>query len=314
MPITALRLVSVTEALGVEADQIDALLPPFAALRPSGWDRPWLAQVWRRRHNTLRKAWHKWRKQEALRHGRSDSVVRAEYSEVWSRTGLERYDPGHASPGNTPWLWRAQRLLADSTGAARWRQLLLIRAIEKLRPRSVLEVGCGNGINLMLLACRFPDIAFTGIELTQEGHQAAQAFQSAHAELPQYLRNFAPEPLADPAGFRRITFLQGSAAELPFAAGAFDLVITVLALEQMERIRAQALSEIARVTCGHTLMMEPFRDVNSGFWQRLNIGHRGYFQGCIADLADFGLEPLIACADFPQKYLLRAALVLSAKR
>ena len=47
-----------------------------------------------------------------------------------------------------------------------------------------------------------------------------------------------------------VTFLQGSAAELSFPDGAFDLVMTVLAIEQMERIRARALAEITRVARG----------------------------------------------------------------
>lgn len=314
MPAPPLSLVPLPEALGISADQIDALLAPFVTARSSRWDRRWRAEIWRRRRMTLRRLWRHLCHDEPLRHGRSSAVVRAEYADVWSRAGFDRYDPRAVPAGDTPWLWRKQRLLANTTGATRWRQLLLIRAIEKLRPRSVLEIGCGNGINLMLLACRFPEIAFTGIELTQEGHEAARAFQNAHTELPEHLRAFAPEPLTDPAGFRRITFLQGSAAALPFAPGAFDLAITVLALEQMERFRAQALSEIARVVRSHTVMIEPFEDVNGGFWPRLNVRLRGYFRGRLADLGDFGLEPLVACADFPQKYILRAALVLSAKR
>ena len=184
------------------------------------------------------------------------------------------------------------------------------RAPQSLR---VLEIGCGNGINLMLLACRFPDIAFTGVELTAEGQAAAQSFQQAHAQLPEHLVAFAPQPLPDPAGFRRVRFIQGSATDLPFESGAFDLAITVLALEQMEQIRARALGEIARVVRSHALMIEPFADVNGSFWQRLNVDRRNYFRGRIDDLPGFGLNPIVACADFPQKYILRAALVLSER-
>ena len=72
-------------------------------------------------------------------------------------------------------------------------------------------------------------------------------------------------PLADPTAFRRIRFCQGNAPSLPFADGEFDLVTTVLALEQMERVREQALAEVARVACRHTLMIEPFREVNRAF-------------------------------------------------
>ncbi len=313
MSSPATGLSPLVEALGVTPDQIEALLAPFVTARVSCWSPSWQTEIWRRRRKALRRMWRGFGLRESLRHGRSSAIVKAEYADVWSRAGFDRYDPRHAGGGSTPWLWRNRCLLANTTGATRWRQLLLIRAIEKVRPRTVVEIGCGNGINLMMLACRFPQIAFTGIELTPQGHAAALAFQDAHAELPANLRAFAPQPLPDPGGFRRVRFLQGSATDLPFQDGAFDLAITVLALEQMEQIRARALSEIARVVRSHTLMIEPFRDVNEGFWQRLNVRQRGYFRGRIAELADVGLEPLLACADFPQKYILRAALVLSAR-
>ncbi|WP_448506489.1 class I SAM-dependent methyltransferase [Immundisolibacter sp.] len=313
MSSPAISLSPLVEALGVTADQIEALLAPFVTARVSRWNWRWQAEIWRRRHKALRRMWRDVGGKESLRHGRSSAIVQAEYADVWARAGFDRYDPDNAPSGDTPWLWRDQCLLANTTGATRWRQLLLIRAIEKVRPRTVVEIGCGNGINLMMLACRFPQITFTGIELTPQGHAAALAFQNAHGELPTNLRAFAPEPLPDPGGFRRVTFLQGSATDLPFQDGAFDLAITVLALEQMEQIRARALAEIARVVRSHALMIEPFRDVNEGLWQRLNVRQRGYFRGRIAELADFGLQPLVACADFPQKYILRAALVLSAR-
>ena len=87
----------------------------------------------------------------------------------------------------------------------------------------------------------------------------------------------------------------------------------MLALEQMEQIRARALGEIARVVRSHTLMIEPFADVNGGFWQRLNVDRRNNFCGHIGDLPGYGLNPIVPCADFPQKYILRAALVLSER-
>jgi tRNA G46 methylase TrmB len=40
-----------------------------------------------------------------------------------------------------------------------------VRVIGHVRPRSVLEVGCGNGINLILLAGNFPDTEFARVEL-----------------------------------------------------------------------------------------------------------------------------------------------------
>jgi SAM-dependent methyltransferase len=204
-------------------------------------------------------------------------------------------------------------MFASDVGATRFRQLLLCRVIERVRPRHVLEVGCGNGINLVLLAGRFPAIRFAGIEMTEAGHRSARSLQQG-GELPPCLAEYAPLPLADPAAFRQIDFRQGNATSLPFADGGFDLVITVLALEQMERVRQQALGEIARVARRHTLMIEPFRDVNGELWPRLNVLRRDYFRGRIAELRGYGLEPVLALNDFPQESFLKICTVLAEKR
>src|SRR5690606_2320030 len=119
--------------------------------------------------------------------------------------------------------------------------------------------------------------------------------------LPDNLAAYAPLPARDPQGFRRVEIHQGSAAQLKFADGSFDLVMSVLALEQMERIRAQALGEMARVAAKWTLMIEPFRDVNRYLWPRLNIIRQDYFQGRIGELPQVGLEPFLATDDFPQE-------------
>ena len=188
--------------------------------------------------------------------------------------------------------------------------LSLVRAIELLKPRSVLEVGCGNGINLLLLAGRFPKTRFAGLDLTPEGIAAAQRMQREPV-LPDYLQAFAPLPIIDTTSFRRIDFRVGDACALPFEAGGFDLVYTALALEQMERVRDQALGEIARVAGGHAFLIEPFRDVNASGLPRRYVVARDYLQARIADLPRYGLAPLWATADFPQETFLRACAVLA---
>jgi SAM-dependent methyltransferase len=239
--------------------------------------------------------------------------VVSEYSDAWRAIDYGIYGLGAPQRNYTPWEWHGRRMFASDVGATRFRQLFLIRFIERLQPRRVLEVGCGNGINLILLAGRFPEIAFTGVELTEAGHCAARELQK-QSELPPALRDYAPLPLADTTAFRRIQFLQGNATSLPFEDGSFDLVITVLALEQMERVRTQALGEIARVAGRHTLMIEPFQDINTALWPRLNVLRRDYFRGRIADLGRCDLEPVLAFDDYPQETFLKTCAVLAAKR
>ena len=128
------------------------------------------------------------------------------------------------------------------------------------------------------------------------------------------MKAYAPEPIEDPQAFKRIAFVQGNAVAMPFADGAIDLVYTTLALEQMERVRGAALSEIARVAGRNTFMVEPFRDVNKAFWPRLYVYRRNYFRGAIDDLEHYDLRPVLATDDFPQEVFLKACAVLAEKK
>ena len=298
--------------LGIEAAEITQLFEPFVDRRRSEQPGAWQAEVARRKRKLAKRAAQRlvapWRPATQRR----ESTVLAEYDHAWRSNDYRGYSLDSPQRDYTPWQWREQRMFASDVGATRFRQLLLIRFVELVRPRRLLEVGCGNGINLLLLAGRFPDLELTGIELTAAGHEAALRFQD-QPELPVAMQAFAPQPLLDPSAFRRVRFEQGNAAELPFADGAFDLVITILALEQMERLRDAALREIARVTASSTLMIEPFADVNTALWPRLNVLRRNYFRGRIDDLAGYGLTPRLALDDYPQESFLRTCAVLADK-
>jgi SAM-dependent methyltransferase len=242
---------------------------------------------------------------------RTSDVIRDTYDPKWA-TGYAKYDPAARHENYAPWLWGDRRFMASTNGSARFRHLLIAAVIEKLQPRSVLEVGCGNGINLLLLANRFPEVRLTGVDLTASGPRLFSELKTLE-RLPGNLAAYAPLPARDPQGFKRVQIHQGSAAQLSFADGSFDLVMSVLALEQMERIRALALGEMARVAARWTLMIEPFRDVNRYLWPRLNIIRQDYFQGRIGELPRVGLEPILATDDFPQELHLRACLALCRK-
>jgi SAM-dependent methyltransferase len=309
-----MRLVTLRESgLGITAEEITGLFEPFVDRAATDCRGAWANEVARRKQHLLKHMAMRFLLPRRREPGRRESLVHDEYEKAWRSIDYGAYALDAPRRDHTPWEWRERRMFASDVGATRFRQLLLCRVIERLRPRQVLEVGCGNGINLILLAGRFPAIRFVGIELTAAGHRAACSLQQAGA-LPAGLFEYAPLPLADLTAFRRIDFRQGNAASLPFADGEFDLVITVVALEQMERVRQQALGEIARVARRHTLMVEPFRDVNGRFWPRLNVRRRDYFRGSIAELRSYGLEPVLALNDFPQESLLRICAVLSEKR
>lgn len=299
--------------LGISQEEITSLFGPFVERTLDENDPAWREELGRRKRGILRKYVKQVLMRWSRRQRRDKEAVIREYSRAWQPSVYDNYRLGGPLARISPWEYLGQKMFASDVGGTRFRQIFLIRMIELTQPRRVLEVGCGNGINLMLLAGRFPEIEFTGFELTQEGHQAALAFQQQDT-LPNAMQQYAPLPLEDPAAFKRIRFIQGDAARLPFDDNAFDLIYTVLALEQMERIRDQALGEIARVADQNTLMVEPFQDVNSTGWSRANVIRRDYFRGRIGDLPRYGLHPIITTDDFPQEVFLKVCAVLSEKR
>lgn len=231
--------------------------------------------------------------------------------DLW-RIGHARYDIAGAPRKAAPWVWRNQNLLVDESGLARMRLAIVGAVIRKLKPRRVLDVGCGDGVYLLLLAGVFPETSFVGLELTDTGHQEAVEMQSMSA-LPGHLISYAPLDQQDLEAFKRIKFVQGDACAMPFESGEFDLVMTMVSIAQMKQVKEEALKEIGRVTGGHLLSLETFGDVNQSLWRRLTLASRGFFGGRINDLRNYQLNPVWATQDFPQEALLGLALVLSRK-
>ncbi|MGE3342183.1 MAG: class I SAM-dependent methyltransferase [Vicinamibacterales bacterium] len=240
---------------------------------------------------------------------RSEAQVVDRYSGKWVDRGLAVAAPQGAE---MPVTWGARRLILNSVGVRRLYVARLIRLIERLEPRTVVDVGCGNGEKLLLLACRFPHIQFHGVELTPGGVASARAVQS-HSRLPDELAAMSPVPLTDLGAHRSIIFHQASAKAMPFEDGGIDLVYTSLALEQMESIRGEVLAEIARICGRHASFFEAFRDFNHGGLQRLYIYAENYFRAGLSDLRRAGFREVLCFGDLPQKPWMNNVHVLASK-
>jgi hypothetical protein len=157
---------------------------------------------------------------------------------------------------------------------------------------------------------QFPSVSFSGVELTQAGIAAAAAYAADHGTAAT-LAPFAVAPLRDPEAPRRLSLSQGNADALALPDQSVDLVFTVLALEQMESVRAAALAELARVARRHVVMIEPFADWNTEPHRRGYIARHHYFASTIEGLRDAGLAPVLATVDMPNKLSFRAGLVVA---
>lgn len=298
--------------LGIGDAEIAATLEPFVVER---WQRDAprfegraaaLARRWRLRHLGRRAVGWRFRRRRTRAH------VQASYEATWSRK--EWWQPGGAGRPDQVSLaeWRDEGLAVGKGGSlARVHLLVMQRVLEQLRPTSVLEVGAGAGTNLLVLASLVPGVEWTGIELTEQGVRAARAVQE-EASLPEWLERYCPAPVADAGAYRRIRFEQGDACRLPFPDDSFDVVITRQALEQMNKIRDDALSEIARVARHHVVLGEPFADFNREGLRLDYVKAKEYLDLPVAELARFGLEPVAVYDDLPR--LLRMAVGIVVAR
>jgi SAM-dependent methyltransferase len=290
--------------LGVSDDEIAATFAPFVRDRYDRDGQEWSAIVDDRRARARRKLLdhpdaesQKWDTERSLR----------SYAKTWG-VDFETWLDTAGAVG--PCEWRREGMMARVMGLKRVHQLMLMRVFERVQPRTVLEVGSGNGVNLFVLSARFPESSFAGIELTEAGVAAATAV-IAKPELPAALQAFSPEPLVDPTAHTRLDVRQGNARTLPFPDGSFDLVYSVLALELMDQIRGEVLPEMRRVSRGHVAMVEPFFEWHASGHRRDLIAAKGYFAQPIEGLDAFGLEPIVATADMPHKLDYQPGLVVA---
>lgn len=242
---------------------------------------------------------------------RPPKKVKQNYEEIWSQFEFANLNP---AARNKPYInyWNDEYQEAHGWGVVRIHLLCLKNLIDILKPRSVLEVGFGRGLNLIALSSHFPDIQFSGIELSKSGFDEACKL-ATRDELPQQLIDFVPFSLDDKEARSKVLFQQASAESLPFDDNSIDLIYTRQALEQMEIIRPQALSEVGRVANKNVVMFEAFRDWNeTGMCRDRNL-FTGYFAAWLDDLSQYGMNTIFTKSDFPHKAYMRVGLAVTEK-
>jgi hypothetical protein len=139
----------------------------------------------------------------ALRHRTPDHVKKT-YGRTWSGESLPSPDQPLGAGKPTMAEWRDEGIILKKGGLDQMQLERMMALIAKTRPRTVLEVGAGSGQNLPSLCAIFPEIAFTGIELTEEGARAHSV--QSHEHLPDVLKQFSPFPIVDDTAHRRVDF------------------------------------------------------------------------------------------------------------
>ena len=127
--------------------------------------------------------------------------------------------------------------------------------MRRAEPRSLLDVGCGEGVLVHRWALSMPDSRMVGIDLEEESIQAGWSERQAP----------------------NLEYRTMPAEDLPFAADEFDLATAIEVLEHVPDPE-HTLAEMARCAQRHLLVSVP----REPLWRMLNMARGAY----LAQLGD----------------------------
>jgi 2-polyprenyl-3-methyl-5-hydroxy-6-metoxy-1,4-benzoquinol methylase len=122
--------------------------------------------------------------------------------------------------------------------------------MDRATPRSLLDVGCGEGVLVHRWAERLGDGRLVGIDLEEDSIQAGWAEHQAP----------------------NLEYRVMEAGKLPFADDEFDLASAIEVLEHLPDPE-QTLSEMARCAARHLLVSVP----REPLWRMLNLARGAYW-------------------------------------
>jgi 2-polyprenyl-3-methyl-5-hydroxy-6-metoxy-1,4-benzoquinol methylase len=125
----------------------------------------------------------------------------------------------------------------------------LAELLERAEPRSLLDVGCGEGVLVHRWALAMPDRRIVGIDLEEESIQAGWAERQAP----------------------NLEYRTMPAEDLPFQTDEFDLATAIEVLEHVPDPQ-RTLSEMARCAERHLLVSVP----REPLWRALNLARGAY--------------------------------------
>lgn len=141
---------------------------------------------------------------------------------------------------------------------------IIYKTIKQFEPKTILEVGCGDGRNLRAIQKVDKNIKCFGVDLSSEGISFARLNTNG-------------------------SFTVCDARKLPFSDNSFDVVFTCHALEQMKYILSDVSKEIYRVTKNYIVSFEPFFFIQNIIGKWCNI-RAEYSQGIPFFLEDAGFK------------------------
>ncbi len=128
---------------------------------------------------------------------------------------------------------------------------------------SVLEAGCGGGVNVIVLKQRYPEKEFLGFDFVQARVESATrvALQKKQS----------------------VRFFQGDIRTIPLADKAVDMAFTNLALEQLPNHTIEAITELVRVVRHRIVLVEPCYEFGN-FAQKQYLIYKDYTRSLKRDI------------------------------
>ena len=170
----------------------------------------------------------------------------------------------------------------------------IFHTIASLQPKNILELGSGNGINVLVMAVLYPTAQkIVGVELTEKGVETGrEALKNPPIKELMYLTEESEETIRRRLKEVPIEFIKGDLTKLPFADKSFDFSFSLLVFEQMPGSYPEAFKEVRRVTAGHALFLEEFKEAQENIFQRVHLLNVDYFRASFWEVTKAGLKVL----------------------
>ncbi len=155
----------------------------------------------------------------------------------------------------------------------------------------VLELGSGNGLNILALAALHPEVkTWRGIELTPQGVTSATSLlANPPLKYLRYVTGLGAEIIRDRLGGADIQFQEGNILNLPFPDGSFDVVYSCQVIEQLPRDYRRAFEEARRVTSKYAFFLEEFLEAQNIF-HRMHLRNVDYFCASFQEVEKAGFR------------------------
>lgn len=225
----------------------------------------------------------------------SQSQQRKEdYNKYWSNFDDTSYFDNYSNKSYCWHILKNKYFLAPKGFTGDIFRKLIRSEIQRLKPKNVLEVGCGIGLNIFYLAKIFKNIKFYGVDISDYAINKNNLFVKKNK-------------------INNVKFYCMNAKNLSFKKNSFDLCYTVLALEQMNKIKIEVIRKIKNIVKKNIILVEPFADINKNLLNFIHTKNSDYFDLHYNELEKLGLTIQKKIDNFPQRLGLAAGFVTTIK-